>query len=72
LINKEGDSYKPIVKKSEPLADELGHFITCIEKKQRPKNDGYVGLRTVKMAEAALRSAKEKRTVQLDNNGNSS
>jgi len=70
LINKGGDSYKPNIEKSEPLGRELSHFIECIEKNQTPINDGLVGLRTVKMAEAALLSAKEKRTVGLDKNGN--
>ena len=51
------------------MKEELKHFIDCVENKRKPMIDGEVGLRTIKMAEAALLSAKEKRTIKLDKNG---
>ena len=68
-ITKKGLSYKPKIDKKEPLKEELKHFIDCVENKKKPIIDGEVGLRTIKMAEAALLSAKEKRSVKLDENG---
>lgn len=70
LITKEGQSSKPKLEKKEPLKEEIKHFIHCVENKERPIIDGEVGLRTIKMAEAAIKSAKEKRTIGLDKNGN--
>ena len=69
LITKEGLAHKPKIEKKEPLKEELKHFIDCVENKRKPMIDGEVGLRTIKMAEAALLSAKEKRTIKLDKNG---
>jgi predicted dehydrogenase len=69
LITKEGDSHKPSVKKQEPLKEQLIHFINCIENDLEPINSGEVGLRATKMAEAALLSAKLKKTVVFDKNG---
>lgn len=43
---------------AEPLKEELKHFISCIVSRQNPLSDGEVGLRSVIMAEAALKSAK--------------
>ena len=70
LITKEGPSSKPSIEKKEPLKEELRHFIHCIINKKIDIIDGSVGLRTIKMVEAALKSANEKRTIRLDNNGN--
>jgi len=69
LITKESKSHKPKIEKKEPLKEEIKHFIDCVENKKKPIICGGVGLRTIKMAEAALLSAKEKRTVKLDKNG---
>lgn len=70
LITKEGESCKLPVEKCEPLKEELSHVIDCVKSGKKPVNDGYVGLRTVKMLEAALKSAEESRTLRLDEEGN--
>jgi len=69
LITKKGSSHKPKIEKKEPLKEELKHFIDCVENKKKPIIDGELGLRTIKMAEAALLSAKENKTIKLDENG---
>ena len=50
---------------SEPLTEELKHFISCTISRQTPLSDGIVGLRAVVMAEAALRSARTGQAVML-------
>ena len=69
LITREGGVYKPPIEKYEPLKMELSHFIDCQEKNRKPISNGDVGLRTVKMAEAALLSAKLGKTLKIDSNG---
>jgi predicted dehydrogenase len=56
LIYRTGDVYTPKLDQTEPLRRECGHFIDCIKNKRRPQSDGYCGLRTVKVLEAAQRS----------------
>jgi UDP-N-acetylglucosamine 3-dehydrogenase len=70
LITKEGPSNKPEIDKKEPLGEEIKHFIECIKENKKPVISGEVGLRTIKMVEAALISAKEKKTIYLDEDGN--
>ncbi|MAG08664.1 hypothetical protein CMO89_04270 [Candidatus Woesearchaeota archaeon] len=71
LITKEGSSTKLSTEKKEPLKEELKYFIDCIKNKRiKHLIDGNVGLRTIEMAEAALKAAEEKRTVVLNKNGN--
>jgi len=70
LITKEGDSYKPFIKKNEPLKAEILHFIDCIKNNKELINSAEVGLRAVKMSEAALESAKQCKAIKLDENGN--
>jgi len=71
LITREGSSSKPKILKKEPLNNELKYFIDCIKKNKKVnKIDGYVGLRTIKMCEAAIKSAAERKTIVLDKNGN--
>jgi len=50
---------------AEPLKEELKHFISCVVSRQNPLTDGPVGLRSVVMAEAALRSARTGCAVEL-------
>jgi predicted dehydrogenase len=69
LITKEGPSRKLSVEKKEPLQEELKHFLECIKTGKEPINSGEVGLRTIKMAEAAIESAKRKCTVELNEKG---
>ena len=40
----------------EPLKAECGHFLTCIEEGKEPRSSGKVGLKVVKILEAAQRS----------------
>jgi len=68
-ITKEGKSYKLIPERKEPLKEELLDFITSAKKGGVPRASGEVGLRTIKMVEAAIKSAAEKRTISLNENG---
>lgn len=49
----------------EPLKEELNHFIECVEDRSKPVSDGEVGLRAIEVAEAALQSAKLKKTIKM-------
>ncbi len=53
-----GDMYIPYVKQIEPLKVETGHFLECIEKRQRPITSGYEGMEVVRILEAATISLK--------------
>ncbi len=53
------------IKKSEPLKEELKHFIDCIEKNKSPENNGKTGYEMVRLCEAAIRSAKTGKEVVL-------
>lgn len=53
-----GDITIPSVKMKEPLRAECEHFIQSIQTGQRPRSDGYNGLRVVKVLEAAQKSLK--------------
>lgn len=53
------------IKKSEPLKEELKHFIECIEQNKIPDNNGKIGYDIVKLCEAAIRSAKTGKEVVL-------
>ncbi len=50
---------------AEPLKEELRHFISCVDSRQKPLADGAVGVRAVVMAEAALASASIGKAVAL-------
>lgn len=56
-VENEGSYIVPIPY-AEPLKEELRHFIDCIENRTTPISDGAIGLRAVRMAEAALESAR--------------
>jgi predicted dehydrogenase len=63
---RSGDMWAPRVEQTEALRVELGYFIDCIVKGKRPSNDGFAGLRVVKLLEAADKSLKERgKTVCL-------
>jgi predicted dehydrogenase len=57
---RSGDIHIPKVDLKEPLGIECKHFIECIEKDLKPLTDGYNGLATVKVLEAADLSLKNK------------
>ena len=41
---------------TEPLAEELAHFVECIRDRSRPRTDGHAGLSVVAALEAAQKS----------------
>ncbi|HEY9848471.1 MAG TPA: Gfo/Idh/MocA family oxidoreductase [Leptolyngbyaceae cyanobacterium] len=53
-----GDMWAPRLEVTEALRTEGLHFINCIEKGERPITDGQVGLRVVRILEAATQSMK--------------
>jgi predicted dehydrogenase len=58
LIVKEGDIYIPRVEQSEPLKNQVKHFIKCIKNNEQPLSNGNDGLNIVRILEAAERSMK--------------
>lgn len=60
---RSGDMWSPKVEATEALKLELGYFTECIEKGEKPFNDGVAGLRVVKMLEAAEGSLKRRGEV---------
>ncbi len=57
---RSGDVWSPNLASSEPLARMTEHFVSCIKNGQEPISDGKVGLRIVKILDAAQRSIKSK------------
>jgi predicted dehydrogenase len=57
---RSGDMWAPKVEATEALKAELGYFVDCITKGERPHNDGLAGLRIVRMLEAAEESLNRK------------
>jgi predicted dehydrogenase len=57
---RSGDMWAPRVEAVEALKAELGYFVDCIQKNERPHNDGLAGLRIVRMLEAAEESLNRK------------
>jgi len=55
---RSGDVHVPKVDNIEALKMEIDYFADCIEKNQRPFNDGEAGLKVVRMLEAADKSLK--------------
>lgn len=52
LSYRSGDMWAPRVSQVEALLGETTYFINCINNNVTPKNDGYAGLRVVRMLEA--------------------
>jgi len=50
---RDGAMNVPSLSMVEPLAAELGHFIDCVDTGKRPAVDGWNGVRTVAVLEAA-------------------
>jgi predicted dehydrogenase len=57
---RSGDMWAPKIDQTEALSAETKYFIDCIEKSQRPFNDGHAGLRVVRLLEAAEKSLKNR------------
>ena len=61
-----GDMWAPQIEMTEALRAEVAHFIRCIEQGEKPVTGGDVGLRVVRIMEAATRSMSKKgRLVRL-------
>jgi len=54
-----GDLQIPILQFPEPLQTGCQHFIDCIQNNQRPLTDGVIGLRVVRVLEAAEQSLRQ-------------
>jgi len=57
---RSGDMWAPKIEQTEALSGEARYFADCVEKNQKPFNDGVAGLRVVKLLEAADKSLKER------------
>src|SRR5262245_11943901 len=55
---RSGDVWSPNIAGSEPLSRMTEHFVKCVKNGQQPISDGRVGLRIVKILDAAQRSLK--------------
>jgi predicted dehydrogenase len=65
-----GDMWAPHIDVTEALKVEAKHFLTCIESGERPMTDGEMGLRVVRILEAASRSmAARGELVELEPEG---
>jgi len=53
---RSGDMWAPQVEQVEALRLELNYFLECIQKNEKPFNDGCAGLKVVRMLEAANES----------------
>jgi predicted dehydrogenase len=53
---RSGDMWAPRVNQVEALQGEATYFVECIDKNLTPANDGYAGLRVVRMLEAIIKS----------------
>lgn len=64
LVNyRSGDMWAPQLGQVEALRQELAYFVDCIANGHDPINDGYAGLRVVKMLEAASESLSKRGTL---------
>ncbi len=57
---RSGDMWAPKVEQTEALRTECQYFIDCVKDGKEPFNDGYSGLKVVRMLEAADESIKGK------------
>ncbi len=65
---RSGDMWAPHVEQVEALRVELAYFVQCVNKGQKPFNDGVAGLNVVRMLEAASESLEKRGSlVYLDN-----
>ena len=58
-IARAGESFSPRISSAEPLRLECEHFVGCIRDGSRPRSDGHVGLRVVRVLESLQRSLEE-------------
>jgi predicted dehydrogenase len=63
---RSGDMWAPKVEQLEALKREADYFIDCVNRNQRPFNDGVAGLQVVRLLEAATQSLNDRgRPVEL-------
>ena len=55
-----GDGFVPVISRKEALAEEVSHFVHCIQHNHQPINDAPSGMRVVQILEAANQSLKQK------------
>jgi predicted dehydrogenase len=60
-ITRAGGSWSPRVTNVEPLRVECEHFVDCVRTGQRPRSNGYSGLRVVRVLEQLQRSLETSR-----------
>lgn len=53
---RSGDCWCPRIPPGEALANEVSHFLECIDQNRTPLSDGAAGVRVVRLIEAASRS----------------
>lgn len=64
LIIREGNVTIPRIEMKEPLQLECQHFLVCLAQKKQPRSSGKVGLKVVKVLEAAQRSLKNNGRIE--------
>jgi predicted dehydrogenase len=55
-LYRQGDTTIPFVADQEPLKAEDAHFLECIRSGERPRSDGWQGLKVVNILESASKS----------------
>jgi predicted dehydrogenase len=68
---RSGDMWAPRVEEAEALQLEARYFLDCVMSGEKPINDGYAGLRVVKILEAADESLKRRTEVVYASSGRS-
>ncbi len=62
-MRRMGNVSQPFIDQHEPLRLEIEHFLDCVRTGETPRTSGEVGVQSVRMAEAALRSAEDRAPV---------
>jgi predicted dehydrogenase len=57
---RSGDMWSPQLEQVEALRQELSYFVECVSSGQKPFNDGFAGLRVVRILEKANESLGKK------------
>ena len=53
------------IERNNTIRDELTHFLDCIYNNKKPRTDGEMGFKIIKVLEFIKKSLKEKRTVEV-------
>jgi predicted dehydrogenase len=65
LLTKQGDTYIPYIENTEPLKNEIEHFVKCIKTGKKPLSDGAKSIEPIRIANAAIDSIKLGKTIVL-------